>query len=760
MAESRRLAAIMFTDIVGSTTIMQHNEIQAVTNAKKYTLVLKQSVAEYSGEILNDYGDGSLCIFSSIIQALHSAIEIQFKLQAEPVIPLRIGLHIGEIFFDEGKIFGDGVNIASRIQSLGLGNSILFSKEVYDKIKNQAIFKAVSLGNFEFKNVDEPIEVFALANEGLVVPRRKQLEGKLKKKKVLKRNMIVAGLFAILMAAVLSYLIFFRTSSKAADHKISIAIIPFRNQTTNQDFDSYCYGLASEIRTQLSLNNQFEFISSDQATNRYKDSKLSPAEMGNELGVDYLLLGSIYELGNKMKITVELADGKSNKSIWSIPPYLTPLSSMEDLFSVQTSIAKKVLDKFSMEKKYSPSIPTTSLPAYNYYLKARESLGRLDMKLSIEFFEKAIQLDSNFLSAYQGLIFAKAYVFWNFGQDTVKREKELKPYTNYIDKKFPNSWETYLAKGSYYYHGLKNFQLGLEFCQKAFLINPNSDDACHLIGGINRRRLNSKEALYYNQKSRDANPSNPTVWHELSIILSDNGNLSEALESETISKNLGMNEEFVNDMILGIAKENGTMAKFPDKLKEYFGIKFQAFLAKDKRDWKEVLRIANSSEQNKAYSALERIIDKTYAFYFLGQIDSAKLYAALAQKNEDANKLNYKIEDMVAIEAGNKKAVDYFYEVIEKKYSDHSGQDLSQICENTKALISLMAFIGEHKQAVVLLIDMNRKYAGYGNYHSLYTDFHFDRIKKEYPPFNEALKNLKLPPKFDVSDIFKKFKAS
>ena len=182
LSQQRRLAAILFTDIVGYTSIMQQNETEALNIIKRYTTVLKQSVSDHSGEVLNDYGDGSLCIFSSASEAVQSAWEIQEQLQKDPSIPLRIGLHIGEIFFEDGKILGDGVNLASRIQSVAVGNSILFSEEIQDKIKNIPTFRSVSLGSFEFKNVEKPIVVFALANKGLIVPDRSSITGKLKKK--------------------------------------------------------------------------------------------------------------------------------------------------------------------------------------------------------------------------------------------------------------------------------------------------------------------------------------------------------------------------------------------------------------------------------------------------------------------------------------------------------------------------------------------------------------------------------------------------
>lgn len=169
----RRLAAILFTDIVGYTAAMQQDEVNAVEMIKRHVNALDKSIAAHGGEILNDYGDGTLCIFSSSAEALQSAVEIQKQLQVEPAVPLRIGLHIGEVFFENGKIMGDGVNLASRIQSLGLANTILYSEEFQDKVKNNPKFRSQDLGFFDFKHVEKPIRVFALANEGLVVPKEK-----------------------------------------------------------------------------------------------------------------------------------------------------------------------------------------------------------------------------------------------------------------------------------------------------------------------------------------------------------------------------------------------------------------------------------------------------------------------------------------------------------------------------------------------------------------------------------------------------------
>ena len=205
---NRQLAAILFTDIVGYTAMMQKNEQQALAVTRHYIAALKRSAETFHGKILNDYGDGSLCSFPSATEAVKAAVHMQRQLQEDPKVPLRIGIHVGELFFEEDKVMGDSVNVASRIQSLGQPNSILFSKEVFDKLRNQPEYTSVSLGKFEFKHVDEPLEIFALANEGLIVPRKEEMTGKLKeiqKKSARKRWLVAAAMSVLLVTGFFIY---------------------------------------------------------------------------------------------------------------------------------------------------------------------------------------------------------------------------------------------------------------------------------------------------------------------------------------------------------------------------------------------------------------------------------------------------------------------------------------------------------------------------------------------------------------------------
>src|SRR6185503_884663 len=180
MPSTRQLAAILFTDIAGYTAMMQRDEQSAVAMVKHHRAVLENVVSEFDGDVIEFYGDGSLCIFTSITQAVHCAYKIQQLMrQADPSVPLRIGMHIGEVIYENGKIMGDGVNIAARIQSLGQPGSILFSKEVFDKIRNHHEFKTVYLGRYNLKNVAEPMDVSALSNDGLTVPDKEKIEGRI-----------------------------------------------------------------------------------------------------------------------------------------------------------------------------------------------------------------------------------------------------------------------------------------------------------------------------------------------------------------------------------------------------------------------------------------------------------------------------------------------------------------------------------------------------------------------------------------------------
>ena len=407
MHQERQLAAILFTDIVNSTAIMQKDEVNAMAINKRYMAVLKQSVSAHHGQILNDYGDGSLCAFASTSQAVRCAMDMQRQLQTEPKVPLRVGLHVGEMFFEEGKVFGDGVNVASRIQSLGTANCILFSSEVNNKLRNQHEFSTTSIGKFQFKNVDEQIEVFAICNEGFSLPDKKQMEGKLKEKK--SSGSIFKLLAIILFASAGSFFLFrhYFIKSVFTGKEKSIAVLPFEAISSAKENDYVNDGFTIDIIDKLSKLSGLTEVPGWARVKLYKNFKTNIVDIANELGVAAILTGTIQKQGDRVRIIADLTDVNSGKTIW----HTDEDSKWGDVLTIQNEVAEKIAgslsahlteaDQQDLKKKY-----TENAEAYNYYLKGRYFW---DNRTSTSFdsaevnYKKAIELDPNYGLAYAGL---------------------------------------------------------------------------------------------------------------------------------------------------------------------------------------------------------------------------------------------------------------------------------------------------------------------------------------------------------------------
>ncbi len=386
--------------------MMQRDEQSALSVNRRYITVLKQLVSTHNGEILNDFGDGSLCTFSSATQAVQCAMEMQQHFQAEPRVPLRIGLHVGEIFFENEKVFGDGVNVASRVQSLGVANSILFSSEINSKIKNQQEFKSVSLGRFHFKNVDEPVEVFALANAGFIVPDKKKIEGKLlQKTSVKKRSIFIALLLIIGAISFFTYHQFFSLSAAASKEKF-VAILPFSNTSSDKDNEFFSDGMTDETITQVSKIGSLKVISRSSAM-QYKNTRKPLKQIAQELGVSFILLGEIQKSGDSVRINAQLIDAATDQHVWS--EYYD--RNIKELFAIQSDVAEKIAN--ALQTKLSPAEKinltkhyTENVDAFKSYRKGRwfwDKRSKEDYDSAEAYYRHAIELDPDYALAYVGL---------------------------------------------------------------------------------------------------------------------------------------------------------------------------------------------------------------------------------------------------------------------------------------------------------------------------------------------------------------------
>jgi TolB-like protein/Tfp pilus assembly protein PilF len=314
---------------------------------------------------------------------------------------------VGELFFEGEKVLGDGVNVASRVQSLGQPNTILFSRDIYDKIKNQQEFSCVPLGKFDFKNVEEPMEVFALSNSGLAVPQREKMEGKLKeiKKKSERKKWILAG--GILAALIIGLIVYKAVSNKDFTGEKSIAVLPFEDVSIDRSEEYISDGITQGIINNLSKLSSLQKVIAWFSVRRFKNTKQSVKEIADELGVAAILTGTIERQAENIRIVTELVDASSNKRLWGEDYNY----SARDILSIQNNLATNIVnalsvkitsqDKINLSKHY-----TENPEAYKLYRKGRffwDQRTRESYDSAENYYKRAIDLDPDYALAYSGL---------------------------------------------------------------------------------------------------------------------------------------------------------------------------------------------------------------------------------------------------------------------------------------------------------------------------------------------------------------------
>jgi len=438
----RKLAAIMFTDMIGYTALMQKDEQQAKVKRDRHRAILQKSVREHRGEILQYYGDGTLIIFGSAIEAVNAAVDIQTELQIEPKIPLRVGIHTGDIVHSDDGIFGDGVNVASRIEGLSVSGSVLISEKVHDEIRNHPEFEIKSMGKFNLKNVKRPMEVFAMANEGLSIPNLKEIKDKI-------------GI-----------------TDK------TIAVLPFVNLSTDPENEYFSDGITEELLNALTKVDGLLVISRTSSF-AFKGKNEDIRKIGEQLGVSTVLEGSVRKAGNKVRITAQLINSADGYHLWS-EVYDRKL---EDIFEVQDEIARTITNKLreklttegSKESLVKPA--TENIEAYNLYLKGLFYWNKWtpeDRKKAIEIYEEAIAKEPDFALPYSGL--ANCYsILGSTGQmdPNIAFPKAKKAALKALELD-NNLMEAYLSLATVKLYDDWDDVAANELIQKALKLNPGS----------------------------------------------------------------------------------------------------------------------------------------------------------------------------------------------------------------------------------------------------------------------------------------------
>ena len=422
LQQHRRLAAIMFTDMVGYSALSQKSEALALDLLNEHRELLRNVFANHGGREIEAVGDGFFVEFPSALASANCAVEIQRTLHdrnssvaPERHIDVRIGLHLGDVVAQDDRVHGDGVNIAARIEPLAEPGGICLSEDVARQIQNKIDLPLRRLGKGDLKNIRTPVDIYRL-----VLPwERKHLPGSERlafsvRQWQMRRTLIGAG--GLLVAGGLAGTWAWKraqTSAGLANNRI--AVLPFVSMSASADDEYFVDGMTEELISRLSRVKGLEVIARTSIAS-YKGTKKNIGAIAGELNVGTILEGSVRTAGGKVRITAQLINAINDAHLWS-EDYDRDL---KDIFTVQTDIAQHVANALAARlalvsaattspgthAQESKGAGTKDLEAYNAYLKGRfyDNKGTVeDLHKAIPHFENAIRRDPSYALAYAGL---------------------------------------------------------------------------------------------------------------------------------------------------------------------------------------------------------------------------------------------------------------------------------------------------------------------------------------------------------------------
>jgi len=472
----------MFADIVGYTDLMQRDEALAMKKLDLFKSALEEEIPNYNGEIIQYFGDGCLATFNSALNAISCARKLQQKWGQEDEVPVRIGLHLGDVIKKDGNVYGDSVNLASRIESMGIPNSILLSESVRKSVKSQADLNFDLLGSFEFKNVSEGTNVYALQADNLTLPDAAKVTGKFAGKKPRSFSfkkwalpiLVLIGLLAIGLIWLKPNL-----SANPPSDKVSIAVLPFTNMSDDASNEWFSIGVTEDILSHLSKIQGLRVISRTSVM-QYKDTEKSIPEIARELNVAYVVEGSVRRQADQVLITAQLINA-DDEHVWADNYDETLL----DAFKIQQEVSRRIVNQFrvyiSPEEEDALSTPTTTNAlALELFSKGRaiaDERTKESLERSIELYEEATRLDAQFAEAYAEI--ANSYMLLNTYGNMPWEEAEMKANV-YVEKAIkidsnisrPYSVRAFIYLGNDWEKARINFE-------KAIEINPNDATAHH-----------------------------------------------------------------------------------------------------------------------------------------------------------------------------------------------------------------------------------------------------------------------------------------
>jgi len=365
----RKLRAILSADVKGYSLLMADNEIHTIETLKKYRQIMSKLVQQHSGRVVDSPGDNLLAEFSSAVDAMHSAVEIQKKLEKENArfvegmrLQFRIGMNIGDVVQDGDRIYGSGVNVAARIEGIADPGGICISRNTYDHVKDKLELEFEYLGEHEVKNIKEPVRVY----------------------KVLLESDLPAPLV---------------DEPLELPDKPSIAVLPFDNMNKDPEQEYFSDGLTEQIINGLCKVSNL-FVIGRNSSFVYKGKSIRTKQIAQELGVKYILEGSVQTVGDRVRITAQLIDATTDYHMWS-ERYDRELS---DIFTLQDEITMKLISAMEVnltsgEQARLWEAGTTNIQAYDKHMHGNECFFRFnekDNKQAQQFYKEAINIDRSY----------------------------------------------------------------------------------------------------------------------------------------------------------------------------------------------------------------------------------------------------------------------------------------------------------------------------------------------------------------------------
>lgn len=381
----RRLAAILAADIVGYSRLMEQNETGTLSSLKAHRVeVFDPIVGKHNGRIFKLIGDGALVEFSSAIDAVKCAIEIQRHLiRDEDGLVLRVGVNLGDVIVDGDDMYGDGVNIAARLESIAKPGSVCLSGTAYDMVSGKVDCEFEDGGTRRLKNLSKPVRVYHCKIGPSGYSRKS-------------------------------------TEDSSETNRRSIAILPFSNMSGDQEQEYFSDGITEDIITDLSKVSELLVISRT-STFAYKGQAIKIQHVSADLGAQYVVEGSVRRSGNRVRVTAQLIDGATGGHVWA-ERYDRELL---DFFEVQDDVTRNIVDELKVaiapkERRTIERVPTRNFDAYDLCLQGRTLLyemNRENLNKARQLFEKAVELDPNYALALSGLANCESTIFQFYSSD-------------------------------------------------------------------------------------------------------------------------------------------------------------------------------------------------------------------------------------------------------------------------------------------------------------------------------------------------------